>query len=51
MNAFQKSLDNYIMGDKEWYSPCEDGHDWKYEADTAGQFRMCIVCEHEEDLA
>jgi len=52
MNPYQKALDNYLKsdGEVEWYDPCEDGHDWKYEADSAGQFRMCIVCEHEEDF-
>lgn len=50
MNQFQRSLDNYLTAEQEIYSLCEDGHDWKYEADCAGMFRACIVCEHEEDI-
>jgi hypothetical protein len=52
VNPYQRALDNYLRGgmDGEWFDPCEDGHEWKYESDSLGDFKACTICEHEEEL-
>jgi hypothetical protein len=50
MNAFQKSLDNYLMGNdyEREYDLCLDGHEWSgIMADSNGTYKMCLVCDSE----
>ena len=50
MNAFQRSLDNYLMGNdyEREYDLCLDGHEWSaVMADSAGAYKMCLVCDEE----
>ena len=50
MNAFQRSLDNYLMGNdyEREYDLCIDGHEWSgLMSDDAGVYKMCLVCDSE----
>jgi hypothetical protein len=50
MSAFQRSLDNYLMGNdyEREYDLCLDGHEWsKILVDSNGAYKMCLVCDWE----
>jgi hypothetical protein len=51
MNAFQKSLDNYLTSnDREFgdIDPCEDGHTWgAVMVDSSGAYKLCDHCDNE----
>lgn len=52
MNAFQKSLDNYLTSnDREReYDLCLDGHEWSgIMVDKNGLYKMCLVCPSEKE--
>lgn len=51
MDAFKRSLDNYLTRDtREDMSACEDGCAWEIKYDSSGRYRVCTVCEEEQDL-
>jgi hypothetical protein len=51
MDAFKRSLDNYITRDtRESFGECEDGHAFIVKYDEKGRYRVCEVCEEEQDL-
>jgi hypothetical protein len=51
MDAFKRSIDNYLTRDtREIMGECEDGHAWTLKYDANGRYRICEVCEEEQDL-
>lgn len=54
MNAFQRSLDNYLMGNdyEREYDLCLDGHEWSgIMVDSDGAYKLCLVCDKHREGA
>jgi hypothetical protein len=51
MDAFKRSLDNYLTSnDREFgdCNPCEDGHEWgEVMEDSSGKYKLCNHCDNE----
>jgi hypothetical protein len=54
MDAFKRSLDNYLTSnDREFgdCNPCEDGHEWgEVMEDSSGKYKLCNHCDNELNM-
>lgn len=54
MDAFKRSLDNYLTSNDREFGDCNhcvDGHEWgEIMVDSSGAYRLCCHCDNELNL-